>query len=264
MKKSLNIPAAKPGFSLAEVLASMIIGSLVLIAVMTIYSRAEHTAAALTRSLTDSRRPYEALQLMAEDLDKMISNESDTNIIMINRYINNYAAAIFAVQVHHKDATNKDQQYEQITWQCNTNKERDINDLVLYRCYEGIAPEDNLLDKNRDISEKNVYVPICSGVTYFGIDVITGDDKTSKVWPNGMPLGIILTISFAKPYKDVDGRYNVPEDKKYSRTIALDKSRKIKFDIQEDETLEGGIDTIEVNTPAASDSSANKKVPSKE
>ena len=71
-------------------------------------------------------------------------------------------------------------------------------------------------------------------------------------------MGITLTISFAEPYKDIDGHYQVPENKKYSRTIALDKSRNIKFKIQENNSPNVGTDTAQINVSDATDSSANK------
>jgi Tfp pilus assembly protein PilV len=238
MKKNRNILKAKLGFTLAEVLASMIIGSMVLISVLTVYNRAERTASSVTQTLTNARNPYEALQLIAEDLDKVTGDKSDTNFLVINRYINNYAAALLAVQVHYQDPTDKQQQYETLIWQCNSNPEGDTNNMVLYRSCEGIVPEDKLLDKDKDKSEKSAYVPICSGVTFFQMKIYTGKDEPIDVIPGGMPLGIIVTISFAKPFKNSDGHYEVPDNEKYTRTIAINRSRKIKFDVTETETGE--------------------------
>ena len=70
MKSNPKISISRPGFSLAEILAAMIIGSMVLVAVLTIYSRVEYTANAVTNKLNKSRLPSEVLQLIAEDLDK--------------------------------------------------------------------------------------------------------------------------------------------------------------------------------------------------
>ncbi|MBN1972860.1 MAG: prepilin-type N-terminal cleavage/methylation domain-containing protein [Sedimentisphaerales bacterium] len=242
MEKNRIILESRAGFSLAEVLAAMMIGSMVLIAVLTVYNRAERTAAAVTHSLNDSKQPSEVLQLIIEDLDKIISTDSDTNVIVVNRFINNYKAAILAIQVHYKDPTNKDQQYEEIIWQCSANPEGDANDMVLYRSREGIAPADNLLEKDKEAFEKSVYVPICRGVTFFEIKVYTGEDEPETFLPNGMPLGLIITISFAEPFKSSEGRYEVLENEKYTRTIAVNKNRKIKFNISEDESSEDEID----------------------
>ncbi len=259
MKKNRNILQTRRGFSLVEVLAAMVIGSMVLIAVLTVYNRAERTAAAVTRSLGDSGRSREALQLIAEDFDKIIETNSDTDMIIVNRYINNYYTALLLIKVTYKDQTNKDQKYEELLWQCNKNHESDANDMVLYRSYEGIAPEDKLLDRDRETSEKNAYVPICRGVTYFEVKIITGEKDPDRAWPEGIPLGAVFIISFAEPFKDADGHYNVPESEKYSRTIAFDKSRKIKFVIAENESSEKGENTIKVNIPGNPGSPAEKQ-----
>ena len=240
-----------------EVLAAMVIGTMILISALTIFDRAETTSNTVLRNLDNSRRPYEALQLIAEDLDKMITTDSDTSVIVVNRHIKSYAAAIMAIRVKYKDPTNKDQNYKEIFWQCNTDPEGDPNDIILYRSYEGIIPEDKLLDKNRENSEKNVYVPICDGVTYFRIEVITKKEEPEVAWVGGMPLGVILKISFAKPFKDDEGNYEVPESSIYSRTIAFDKSRKIKFDISEDDTSKGDTIKTKLNILGKTNSSSN-------
>ncbi|MBN2588659.1 MAG: hypothetical protein JXA96_02265 [Sedimentisphaerales bacterium] len=263
MKESLNISERRTGFSLMEVLAAMMIGTMILIAVFNVYDRAESAAASVTRNLNNSRRPYEVLQLIAEDLDKMVTTNSDMNIIVVSRYIKNYAAALLVIRVKYKDPTNKERSYKEIFWQCNINPEGDANDLVLYRSYEGILPEDKLLDKDREQSEENVYVPICGGVTYFDIKIYTEKDKPEAAWVGGMPLGVTLTISFAEPFKNDDGIYDVPENMKYSRTIALDKSRKIKFDISE-ESFEDEANGINSNILDDRNSSSTKtKLPGK-
>ncbi len=222
-----------------EVLVAMVIGTMVLIAALSVYDRAESIASAVTRNMNDSRRSYEALQLIAEDLDKMIVTDSDTTIIVVNRHINNYPASVLVIRVKYKDPTNKEQTYKEIFWQCNVDPEGDPNDLVLYRSYDGIVPEDRLLDKDREKSEQNVYVPVCNGVTYFSIKVYATKKMPEVLWSEGMPLGVTLTISFAKPFLNDEGKYDVPESEKYSRTIAFDKSRKIKFDISEEESPDG-------------------------
>jgi prepilin-type N-terminal cleavage/methylation domain-containing protein len=238
MKTKQNILKSRSGFTLSEVLATMIIGSMVLIAVLNIYNKLETSAAAVTRNMNNSSLPQEVLQLIAEDFDKVITTDSDTNIIIINKLSNDYNTALMVIRVLYKDATDKEQKFEEIYWQCNTNSEGDANDLVLYRSYEGVVPQDKLLDKNKTAAEKSVYVPICSGITYFNIKVITDRKKMESVWPGGVPNGIVVTISFAKPYKDDEGHYDVPENEKHSRTIAIDKTRKIKFEIAEDNSAD--------------------------
>jgi prepilin-type N-terminal cleavage/methylation domain-containing protein len=238
MKTKQNILESRSGFTLSEVLATMIIGSMVLIAVLNIYNKLETSAAAVNRTMNNSALPQEVLQLIAEDFDKVITTDSDTNIIIINKFSNDYNTALMVIRVLYKDATDKEQKYEEIYWQCNANSEGDANDMVLYRSYEGVVPQDKLLDKNKTASEKSVYVPICGGITYFNIKIITDKKEMETVWPGGVPNGIVVTISFAQPYKNEEGHYDVPENEKYSRTIAIDKTRKIKFDIPGDKSAD--------------------------
>lgn len=244
----------------------MMIGSMVLIAVLTIYSRAENTAAAVTRDMSSSRLPYEALQLIAEDLDKLISVDSDTNFIMINRHINNYNAGIFVVRENYKDSGNKDQTYKELVWQCNEYTEGDVNDMVLYRSYESIAPEDKLLDKNKTELDRSAYVPICRGVTYFNVDVITDKKTLENAWPGGIPQGVVLSISFAKPYMNVKGQYEVPENEIYTRTVSFNKSRNIKFVLPDNGPNvpdEGETNITDMNAPGNQDAPENQPKPIK-
>ena len=234
MKKNFHISVIRHGFSLAEILAAMVIGSMVLIAVLTVYTRAERTVVAVADMLDDSRLPYEVLQLIAEDFDKIISSQDYTDISIMNQYENNYLMCIIAIRKQYKDPTDKAQEYEEIMWHCNADYGIDTNDLILYRGYEGKMPEDKLLDRDKDAQQKTVRVPICRGVTYFKVEVITDSDKPSMVYMHGVPHGIIVTISFAKPFKDAKGHFDVPENQKYKRTIAIDKSRKLSFEIPED------------------------------
>ena len=256
MKRNRNKSITRAGFTLAEILATTIIGSMVLIAVLTIYNRVERTAAALTRTLNNTREPDEVLQLIAEDFDKVINTDSETSMILANRYTDNYSTALLLSRTTYKDATDKEQQFEELIWQC-TN-EVDANNMVLYRSYEGIVPEDRLLDRNKDEKERSSYVPICSGVTFFDVEIFAGKEETMSVWPNGVPLGITITISFAKPYKDAEGHYEVLENEKYSRTIAFDKSRKIKFNISDEESSNDQQNTTEVKIKDDTDSESTK------
>ena len=137
----------------------------------------------------------------------------------------------FSINTKYKDPTDKEQEYEEIIWQCSPNYDGDANDLVLYRSYSGVAPEDKLLDKNKETSTLDAYIPVCRGVTYFTVEAITIEGEKQLMWTNSLPTGIVLTISFATPFKNIQGIYDVPENEKYSRTIAIDKSREIKFEI---------------------------------
>jgi hypothetical protein len=242
-----------PGFSLAEVLAALIIGSMVLVAVLGVYHRAENSAAAVVRRLHSSRAPGEVLQRIAEDLDNMISAGSDVKITIENKFENAadvglIPGARLTMTRTFRDGQNKEQVFEQIVWQSSYDFESSEGGLVLYRSHSGLKEEDKLLDRDKADWEKELFVPICGGVTFFRIEAFTGKNPVDQ-WNGSPPPGIVATISFAKPYKKPDGTYDVPDDQKTTRTIAIDRSRKIKFEISPSQA--GGQQTqADANSPA--------------
>jgi hypothetical protein len=54
-----------------------------------------------------------------------------------------------------------------------------------------------------------------------------------------MPTGIEVTLSFAEPFKKADGTLDVPDEEKLIRTIAVDRTRKIRFSVDKRELGEG-------------------------
>jgi prepilin-type N-terminal cleavage/methylation domain-containing protein len=212
MKKATDKIMRQKGFSLAEVLAALMIGAMILVAVLGIYSRAERSAAAINRKLDSSQLPREILQRIAEDLDK---------IMTIQQTIDN--------------KKNEKQTFEEIIWQSSFNF--DANSLTLYRSHSGIELEDKLLDEKRaDWEKERPFVPVCTGLTFFKIQVPTGENFQDDWTSPSLPPGITVTISFAKPYKTITGTFDVPDSEKISRTIAIDRTRKIKFILLPKET----------------------------
>lgn len=225
------------GFSLAEVLAALIIGAMILITVLAIYSRAEHTASAVTRKLDSSRLPREILQRIAEDLDRIISSDSNTRITIYNKFEKGLPTAKITIQKTIKDKQDKKLTFEEITWQANFDHEADANSLVLYRSHSGINLEDKLLEgyPRKERWERELFVPICTGVTFFRIQVPTGEEFQNRWAGDSLPAGIVATISFAEPYKTLDGTLDVPDTEKIIRTIAIDRTRKIGFELVTEE-----------------------------
>ncbi len=232
------------GFSLAEVLAALTIGAMVLVAVLGVYSRAESSAAAIRRKLDDSRLPFEVLQRIAEDLDGIIAPTSDikaadTKITVENKLINLYPSARLTILRTIYDSKDKKRTFEEIVWQANYDF--DTDSLILYRSHNGVGVEDKLLDEARASWEKDYsFVPICSGVTFFKVQVPKGEDFADSWTDDSLPHGIMVTISFGEPFKTVMGPLDVPEEEKITRTIAIDRTRKIKFKfVKKDESTEG-------------------------
>jgi hypothetical protein len=228
------------GFSLAEVLAALTIGAMVLVAVLSIYSRAETTAGVITRKLDSSRLPCEVLQRITEDIDRIIASGSDSKVTVENKFDNLYPTAQLIVLKTIYDKSNKPQTFEKIIWQSSYDYDSDAGGLVLYRSHSGIGPEDKLLDENKESWERELFVPICTGVTFFKIQVPTGEDFQDKWTSSSLPHGIVVTISFAEPFKTLTGTLDVPDAEKITRTIAINKTRKIKFTFAKKEDEEEG------------------------
>lgn len=238
-KKATSVMSGvRRGLSLAEMLAALTIGAMVIVAVLGIYRRAEKSAAAVTRKLDNSRIPGEVLQRIAEDLDNVISASSDATIKIENKFENIASvmllpAARLAITKTIQDSSGKEQTFEEIIWQSSYDYESGIDSLVLYRSHSGLNLEDKVLEKYKDNFERELFVPVCSGLTFFKISAMAGGDPLEK-WNGPPPHGIVVTISFAEPYKRADGTFDVPEEEKITRTIAIDRTRKIRFDTSTD------------------------------
>ena len=257
IRKSSNICGMRTGFSLAEVLAAVTIGSMILVAVLSIYNRADKSAAKVTQRLQSTQLSSEVLQRIAEDLDRIISSDPDTTINIQNKFKNGFPAAKLTITKTIKDNANKEQTFEEIVWQSLYDYESPDTGLVLYRGYSGIPLEDKLLDKNKDDLELNRSAPICSGVTFFEINAIQNGKPVNK-WDGPPPSGITVTISFAEPYKSVNGTLDVSDAEKDTRTIAIDRTRKIRFALETEQSTE------DANTPKQADTAGEKKSPSRD
>jgi len=222
----------RDGFSLAELLAALTIGAMILVAVLTVYGRAERASEAVTRKLDDSQLPGEILQRIAEDLDHMVSPGSGTKIKVANRFDEGYPAAKLEITRTILDDSNKEQILEQIIWQSSYDIESALPGLVLYRSHSGISLEDKLLDRQRtDLEKSYPFVPICAGLTMFKIDIPQGEQYIESWDSDTPPNGIRVSLSFAEAVKTPSGTLEVPVEQQIVRTMATDRTRKIKFNI---------------------------------
>lgn len=218
------------GFSLAEVLAALTIGAMILVVVLGIYSRCEAGASAIIRRLDGSRMPSEVLQRIAEDLDSIIVAGSDTKVTFESKFdTNGYSTARMEILKTIYDKKNKPQTFEKIIWQTSYDYDSDAGGLVLYRSHSGIALEDKLLDENKENWEKELFVPICAGISFFKIQTPRGESFQDRWTSGSLPKAVVVTISFAEPFKTLKGTLDVPNAEKITRTIAIDRARKIKF-----------------------------------
>lgn len=239
MNGSMDNFGFRKGLSLAEVLAALVIGSMVLIAMLGIYNRAERATAAVNRKLDNSRLPGEILQRMAEDIDKLIATGSETKITIASKFQHGYRGSEMTIVRTIKDSKDKDVTLEEIIWQSYYDIESDMGGLVLYRGHSGIISEDKLLDSQRaDVEKGYPMVPICSGVTFFEIVVPSGEKLLEKWTGSTLPNGVIVSISFTEPMETSDGGSEIPDEYKTTRTIAVDRTREIKFNLALDEAEE--------------------------
>jgi prepilin-type N-terminal cleavage/methylation domain-containing protein len=224
---SNKICSRRSGFSLAEVLVAMTIGAMILVAVLSIYNRAQASAAAVTRKLDSSKLPSEVLQRIVEDLDRIAAPGADTRVTVENKYEDGFSTARLTILQTIYNNKNEKQTFERIIWQ--TNYDNDANSLILYRSHSGIAMEDKLLDEDKEDWERELFVPVCAGVTFFKIQVPSDTNFLDSWAGDSLPPGVVVTISFAEPFKTLDGTLDVPEDAKIMRSIPVDRSRAIKF-----------------------------------
>ena len=228
MRKAFNTFTEPQGFSLAEVLAALVIASMVLVTVLGIYSRAESISATITRRFDSSRLSSEVLQRIAEDLDRIIVSDAHTAISIKNKFEKGYPTAQLTITKTIVDARKKAKVFEHIIWQ--TNYDYYTESLVLYRhrTSELGLWEDKLLDEERESWEQALFVPICDGITFFKIQAIKNGELSDK-WSGRIPLGIEVSISFAEPFKTLENTWDVFDDQKFARAVAIDRTRKIKF-----------------------------------
>ncbi|MGA2094511.1 MAG: hypothetical protein ABSH16_14090, partial [Sedimentisphaerales bacterium] len=126
------------------------------------------------------------------------------------------------------DVKNQPQLFEKIVWQSSI--EPDTAVLALYRSHSGLAMEDNLLDRQKEPWQRELFVPVCTGLSFFRIEIPKDANTMLNQWSaEGLPRAIVVTLSFAQPYKAADGTFDVPDEDKVVRTIAIDRGLKPQF-----------------------------------
>jgi prepilin-type N-terminal cleavage/methylation domain-containing protein len=225
------------GFTLVEILAALTIGSMILIVVLAIYSRAQSIAASVTGKLENNRLPREIMQRIAEDLGRIsgaaVSRQipgsaQDTQITVENKFQDGFAVAKMEISRTINDVKNQPQLFEKIVWQSSI--EPDTGVLALYRSHSGLAMEDALLDRQKEPWQRELFVPVCTGLSFFRIEIPRDVNTMLNQWSaENLPPAIVVTLSFAQPYKAADGTFDVPDEDKIVRTIAIDRTRKPQF-----------------------------------
>jgi hypothetical protein len=229
-------------------LAALVIAAMILTAVLSVYGRVQRAAQAVIEKVDRPALGDEVLQLIAKDLDRVIGAEGVT-IEVRNGFDNGLSRAQLVIRQVFHDAQNAEQTLWQVVWQASYDYDSGTPGLVIYRSYEGVLPQDRLLDEKRELWEQNYpFIPICRGVTFFRIEVPVEDDFAEQWSGPSLPAGVKITLSFAAPSETGRGTFDVPDDQKVSRTIAIDRTRAIRLNTS---------DTEEPNNPTTANPATN-------
>jgi len=217
-------------FSLAETLAAIVIGSMILVTVLTIHGRVQRSAASVRQRLDTSRPTSEVLQRIAEDFDEIFAADDNTTVRIENKLQGGYQGGRMIIKKVIRNSDNEDQVFEQIIWQSSFDPAS--GKLILYRSHTGMVTEDKLLDEQRAGWEQMYpFVPILTGVTCFRAEVPRGQNYLDRWTSDNMPSGVRITLSQAEPVQTVAGTLEVEPEDEIARTIAVDRSRKIGFNV---------------------------------
>ena len=251
---SFQSPPVRSAFSLVEIVAVLSITAMIMLAAFNIYSRVEASAAAVNATLDKDVLPTEILQRIAEDLDRLASSGLGTTISINNKFDSSgYNVSQLVIKNDVYDEKNKPKVFEKIIWRSSYDFFDDS--LILYRSHNGCNLEDKVITDDKQIELKELgndfFIPLCTGITFFkiqvpvvkvfgenvklpGIDEMVEGPEEEETFLDGwrsdkLPKAIIITISFAEPYQAVTGELEVAQDEKITRTIAIDRTRKLKY-----------------------------------
>lgn len=216
------------GFSLAEALAALAIAAMIMVTVIGVYSSVRKTQASIDGRLKKNFQTTEIIQRIAEDIDRLAMPGSDVSVSIKNRMdIENFMVSQMIIESKIYDKDNKPQTFEKIVWQSRVSA--DGNELIVFRAHSGYSLEDKMLDEPKEKYEREMYIPVCSGVSYFAIEVSDGNNVTPEWVGTSLPQGVKVSISFEPRSFDALGNLSVPEELVRTRTIALDRFRQIPY-----------------------------------
>ena len=255
------------GFSLVEAITVLVIAAMVMIAALTVYGRVKAAAASVSQKLEDRTLPREILQRIAEDLDRLAAPGLDTAVTINNKFQSGYNISQMIIENKIYDKDDKPRIYEKIVWQSSYDPFEDA--LILYRSHSGLNLEDKVIADAEQLEmqelETELFIPLCSGITYFTIQV-PKDEKFLKKWTDEkkLPKSVEVTISFAEPFQADGGELDVYEEDKITRTIAIDRTRKIKYvfvkrDLAEEYKVETDPNEITTDSNEYDESEDNKE-----
>jgi hypothetical protein len=221
------------GFSLIEILTVLILSVMILVAVIMIYGRIRGDAATILARLDKEAIPDEILQKIAEDVDRLAAPGFDATISIQNKIDTGYNSAQLIIENRYYDNSEppKPNIYERVVWQSMYDPM--LDQMTLYRSHSGLNLEDAVVDNLRSGAEKpDNFVPICPGLTYFGVYALTDANEMTPQWQKQtMPGGILVKLSLRPMIQMADGSFELPEENIASRVVAVDRTRPIAYKI---------------------------------
>lgn len=224
-------------FTLAETIVVLMLASLILVTVLSIYGRTRSNAVRILSGLEQHRLQAEILQKIAEDIDRLAAPGFDARVNFQNKLDNGYRSARLVLENSYYGNNNQKDLYERIEWRSSYDPRHDT--LKLYRMHSGLNAEDSVLGANRD---EPPYIPVVDGVTHFELNAQQGENILGAWTSEALPKAVRIGISFAWPQPLQDGSIGVPEEEIAYRTVAIDRTRLIpyefikkQFDLEEED-----------------------------
>ncbi len=222
-------------FSLIEILTVLTLSAMILAAVILIYNRVRNSAVAITTRLNKQGLPDELLQKIAEDIDRLAAPGFDASISIRNKEDSGYNSAQLVIENRYYGSGQPPiaNIYERVVWQ--SSYDPFLGQMILYRSHSGLNLEDKLVDTVRSGEDKpELFVPVCSGLTYFGVFALTGSEteeqEPASSWQKQtMPNGILLGLSLEPMTQLEDGSFVLPEGGIVHRAVAVDRTRSIPY-----------------------------------
>ena len=222
----------KRAFTLIEAITVLMIASLIAVAVVEVYARVRRSAESVNRKLDENILEREVLQRIAEDLDRMAAPGFDAVVTVRNKLSNGYNISQLVIETSYlgSGADAKPQTYERVIWQ--TAYDPYTDSLIVYRAHQGLRLEDAMveLDLAGNIRpDARWFVPLCDGITYFEVQVPAGENFVNQWTQTALPKAVTISISTSTPVQDEQGQLVIPERGVFTRTIAIDRTRKIRY-----------------------------------
>ena len=239
------------GFSLMEIMAVLIIVTMVTLAALAVFNRVRKASASISSRLDKNDASMEVLQRVAEDIDRLVKPGYDIKVTVANKSVDGFNKSQLVIQNSFYNKAGKPVIFEKVIWQTQYDAFEGM--MILYRGHFGVNLDDKILsveEAQRDTIDQKLFVPVCAGMTLFEFTVPQGDDKKPlQQWTSKkLPPAITVEMSFNPPIELATGEFVILEEDMEKRTIAIDRTKKLKFIFVRKNFTKEGSDTLDKTT----------------